>query len=97
MQQSESKDHCQQVGRLHVKDTLEPAIVVEALVNNADGNDGVYKVVVPGDLVVGRKDQRDAVPNREDGDEFRNILEAGQKKHHTKQEQHDVPPDLSST
>jgi hypothetical protein len=40
---------------------LEAAVVVESLVDHAHGDERVHQVVVPGDLVEGREDQRDAV------------------------------------
>ena len=39
--------------------------VVEALVDDTERDDGVDQVVVPGDFVVGRKNQRDAVADGE--------------------------------
>ena len=66
---------------------LKSPVVVKALVNHADGNDGVHQIEVPSDLEVGRKNQGDAVPQCEHRDKFSDVLESGQKEDHTEQEQ----------
>ena len=87
MQQAKAKNGHQQVGRLHVKVLLKAAVVVEAFVDDADGDDGVDQIEVPGDLEVGRQDQRDAVPQCERCNKFGDVLEGGQKEDHAKQKQ----------
>ena len=87
MQQAETEHGRQQIRRLHAEVQLETAVVVEALVDHAEGDHGVDQVVVPGDLEEGRKDQRDAVAQGKDGDELRHLLERGQEEHHAEQEQ----------
>jgi len=71
---------------------LKTTVVVKGFVNDADGNDGVYQVVVPGDLVVGGNNQRDAMPQGKYRHKLGNILEGSQKEHHTEQEQQVVIP-----
>ena len=87
VQQAKAEHHPQQAGRRHLKMLLEAAVVVKGLVHDAEGDDGVDQVVVPGDVEQGGKDQRDAVPHREHGDELDDVLERGQEEHHAEEEQ----------
>ena len=64
MQEAKAKHGAQQVGRGHLEVLLKAAVVVKTLVDHADGDDGVYRVEVPGDFVEGGEDERDAVPPR---------------------------------
>ena len=83
VQQSEAEHHGQQVWRPDAEVLLEPAVVVEALVDHADGDQGIDEKVGPSDLQQGRKDQRDAVAQRECRDEFRNVPAGGEEERDT--------------
>ncbi|VDO45260.1 unnamed protein product [Brugia timori] len=87
VEQTEAEHSRQQVRRLHLEVLLETAVVVEALVDDADRDDGVDQVIVPRDLVEGREDQRDAVPDGEHRDELGDVLEAGEEEDHPEQKQ----------
>ena len=87
MQQPETKDRSQQVGRRHLEILLEASVVVKAFVNDTERDHGVHQVVVPGDFVIRRKNQRDAVADGEDRNQLRHVFESGQEKHHAKEEQ----------
>ena len=60
--------------------------------DRADGDQGIGDDVVPGELQQGRKDQRDAVAQRDCGDVFRNVPDAGGEEHDTEQESQVVLP-----
>ena len=66
---------------------LKAAVVVKAFVDDAQGDDGVDQIEVPGDLEVGSEDERDAVADGEHGDELGHVFESGQKEDHTEQKE----------
>ena len=87
VQQPEAEDHAEQVRRGHAEVLLEAAVVVEGLVHHAQRDHRVDQEVVPGDAPEGGEDQREAVAQREYGDELRHVPERGQEEHHAEQEQ----------
>jgi hypothetical protein len=87
MQKAEDEYRREQVRGLDVEVLLEASVVVETLVDDAERDHGVHQEVVPGDLVEGREDQRDAVAHREHGDELGNLAERGEEEHHAEEEQ----------
>lgn len=54
---------------------LKPAVVVKTFVDHTDCNDGVNQPNIPGDLEIGSRNQRDAMPQGESGDKFENVFE----------------------
>mmetsp|Transcript_53139 Transcript_53139/g.124389 ORF Transcript_53139/g.124389 Transcript_53139/m.124389 type:complete len:405 (+) Transcript_53139:1635-2849(+) len=87
VQQAEAEDDGQQVGRGAAEVLLETAVVVETLVDHADGDQRIDQPKVPRDLQEGRQDQRDAVAEREGGDELGDIHKPREEEHHAEQEE----------
>src|SRR5215211_6268599 len=87
MDQAKPEDHRQSVRRLD-SDTFPKTVkVVEALVDHRYGDHGIDQVVVRLDTEERRPEQRNAVANRERGDEFYDVPEPRQEEHHAKQEE----------
>ena len=54
---------------------LKSTVVVKTFVDHADGNDGVNQPKIPCDLVIGCKNQCDAVSDCKGGHKLHNVFE----------------------
>src|SRR5215211_1544064 len=87
MDQAKPEDHRQSVRWLDSDTSPKTVKVVKALVDHRYGDHGIDEVVVRLNTKERRPEQRNAVANRERGDEFYDVPEPRQEEHHAKQEE----------
>ena len=92
MNQTEKEDHDQKVRCADVEEFLEPIEILETLVDNTQGDDGIDEVGVRGHSGQGCAQQGDAVAQGECGDEPDHIPKTVEKEDHPEQKEQMVVP-----
>lgn len=85
--QPETKDGPEQIGRSRADVFFEAVEVIESLVADRERDDRVDQEIIRADVEQRGEDQRDAVPKGERGDELHDVFETREEEHHPEQEQ----------
>lgn len=86
MDQAEQENRDEKIRRFDADESLEAIEVFERFVADSEGDHRIDQIEVRFDLKDGREDQGDAVAQCEGRDEFHDVSELREEKHHAEEE-----------